>query len=79
MRLRSYHYDFCGCLICMFFVVLYIIGMSFWTDSNLDFWFSQIKNKPIDVPYWISLLATIFLNGVCLPGNIIASLCKLLV
>lgn len=61
--------------IAAFYCVL--IGMiSFWTDRNLDFWFSYFKGHPIDVPYWMSFLVSVVFNVIIVGFNIIAELAK---
>jgi hypothetical protein len=54
-----------------------IFGVSFWTDRTLEFWLSYLKHEPIYVPYWLSLLLTIILNGAALLINIISELIRL--
>ena len=60
------------------FVLIATTAMSFWTDSNLDFWASYFKGTPTDVPFWLSWVATIFLP-VSVPGNVFASVARFFV
>lgn len=56
-----------------YFGIVYLL--SFWTDRNLDFWFSYFKGVPVDIPQWISFLLTL-LSPIAFVGNIIAELFK---
>lgn len=67
-----------GCFVMSIFVSIYfglIYLLSFWTDRNLDFWFSYFKGVPVDIPQWISFLLTL-LSPIAFVGNIIAELFK---
>lgn len=59
------------------FILGIIALLSLWTDSNLDWMMSEIKGQVVNVPYWLSLLTTIFLNGFIIALNIIISLIRL--
>ena len=52
---------------------------SFWTQSNLNFWLSYFKGTAVYVPYWLSFLLTLVLNGVIFVANLVASLARYLV
>jgi hypothetical protein len=56
-----------------YFGIVYLI--SFWTDRNLDFWFSYFKGVPADVPQWLSFVATLF-TPITIPANIIMELAR---
>jgi hypothetical protein len=61
--------------------VLCAIGavISKWTESNLEFWLSLIKGQPVDVPYILALILTIFVNGVGILFNVVSELLKLVI
>ena len=59
------------------FVIGVFVALSFWTDRNLDFFVSYFKGSPVDVPFWLSALVTILLNGLILVANIIAEIVRL--
>ena len=51
-------------------------GLVFWTDRNLDFWLTVKKGVPVDVPIWLSALASIFAPFAVL-GNIVGEIARL--
>lgn len=67
-----------GCLVMMAFVSFYfglVYLFSFWTDRNLDFWFTYFKGMPVDIPQWLSFVATIF-GPISIAANIIMELAR---
>lgn len=58
----------------LIFAVVPLLG--FWTDRNLDFWLSQMKGHPVNVPYWLSLVLTIVTNGLAIIANVIAEIAR---
>ena len=63
----------------MFIILIYLIlfiPVAFWTDSNLDFWLSYIKKTSIDIPFYVSYIVSVILNGIILAINIILSLLR---
>jgi len=64
-----------GCLIYFLFVAILIMPVSCWTNSNMDFWFSQLKERPVDVPFGLSMVITIF-GPATIGINIIASVAR---
>jgi len=58
-------------------LVVLIVPISFWTDRTLDFWLTYFKGNPIDVPFWLSMLATLIFNGFILAVNIISEIVRL--
>ena len=34
--------------------------MASWTDRNLDFWLTFLKGETVDVPFWLSWVASAF-------------------
>ena len=57
--------------------VLCLFGIPLWTEVNLEFWLSQLKGKPIDVPYWMAFIVTVCFNAITLFFNIITEIYKL--
>lgn len=53
-----------------------IIGLVFWTDRSLDYWATIMAGAPRDVPMWMSVIATIVLNGVTIAFNIITEILR---
>ncbi len=47
-----------------------------WTDSNLDYAVSWLKDKPTNVPMWLSAIFAFIFNGVGLAFNIIVTILK---
>jgi hypothetical protein len=64
-----------GCLIVLIILSVFPL-LALWTDSNLDFWLSYISHKPVDIPYLLSLLITVVLNGVIILANVILSILR---
>ena len=54
-----------------------VILLSMWTDRTLDFWLTFIKHSSVDVPMWLSVIATIVFNGGMLAINIISEIVRL--
>jgi hypothetical protein len=49
-----------GCVFFLFVIFAIYYPICLWTDRNLDFYCSQIKGVPVDVPFWMSMVASIF-------------------
>ena len=64
-----------GCVAMLGFYLGIVYLLSLWTDRNLDFWFSYAKGFEVDIPQWISFLATIF-APISVPVNILMELFK---
>lgn len=68
-------------LVLFFFFVLIIpsvlILLFMWTDRTLDFWCTYISGNVVDVPFWLSAIATLVGNGVMLGLNIISEIVRL--
>lgn len=48
-----------------------------WTDKNLEYFVSYLKERPVKIPFWISAVV-VFLTNVCtLFFNIICEIIKL--
>jgi hypothetical protein len=72
MKLRTGNVGCSGILA----IVAVILLVSWWTNSNLDFWISYFKGHAVHVPYFLSVLLTIVLNGVDLLLNVVASIAR---
>ncbi len=67
-----------GCLVMSAFLGFYcflVYLLSFWTDRNLDFWFTYFKGREVDIPQWLSFLISFF-SPIAFLGNIIMELAK---
>lgn len=67
-----------GCAAFIIFPSLYfglVYLLSLWTDRNLDFWFSYFKGAEVDIPQWLSFIATL-IAPVAVVGNVIMELFK---
>ena len=53
------------------------ILLTLWTDRTLDFWMTYAKGAPVDVPFWLSFIMTIILNGAMMLVNILTELFRL--
>lgn len=62
-----------------FYLVL-VVGvisvLSYWTDSNIDFWLTHFKGVETNCPWWLSTLATVFSFGLAIPLNILSEICE---
>ena len=56
---------------------LLVVPVSLWTDRNLEFYLSLLKGVAVKVPFILSLLLTIILNGVALALNIVFEIIRL--
>jgi len=53
------------------------VALTFWTDRTLEFWLSYFKEAPIDVPWYLSALATLVSNGLSVPINVVSEIARL--
>ena len=62
------------------FIAFMMLGalLASWTESNLEFWLTMIKGQPVDVPYALALILSIFTNIFGFTFNIISELFKLI-
>ena len=61
------------------FCLLVICLLSFWTDRNLDYLGQWIQgNNTFNLPYWVSFIATVVLNGVTFAFNVIMEIIRLI-
>jgi hypothetical protein len=67
---------FKGCTVIGLFSLTIALICGKWTDSNLEFWLSHFKGEAVEVPYWISFVTTLVLNGAIIVINILAELFK---
>lgn len=70
-----------GCLsviIFFLFIAIILAVLTMWTDRTFDFWCSYIGNHTVDVPYWLSFLASLIGNGLTLMLNIISEIARLI-
>lgn len=65
-----------GLLVLAAIVFALIWVLSLWTDRNLEFWLSYWKGQPVEVPGWLSFLATFILNGIILLANTIGEIAR---
>jgi len=70
-----------GCLPVLIF--LFVIGLIFaflagWTEGNMEWLFGKIAGRPIDVPYWLALVANLVTNVFGIGFNILCELAKLI-
>jgi hypothetical protein len=56
-----------------------IIPFFMWTDSNLDWVATYIKKEPVDIPMWISIIASIIFNAITFAFNIIVSIIRVII
>lgn len=67
-------------LVLLIFSIIPVLSLlSFWTDRTLDFWVSYFKGINVNVPFWISILSSIFFNVISLGVNIISEIMRLIV
>lgn len=78
MKLRDEN----GNVVIFFTIWAVIVGMvtsviALWTDRTLDYWLTYFKGAEVDVPYWMSWLVTLFLNGITLGVNLVSEIVRL--
>jgi hypothetical protein len=66
-----------GWVLAMAILVGIFVALTFWTDRTLDFWLSYFKEMPIDVPWYLSALATLVSNGLSIPVNVVSEIARL--
>ena len=64
--------------VAFFMVFVFLFLLAFWTETNMEWLFSKFAHRPIDVPYWLAAVATIFTNIFGLWFNILCELAKLI-
>lgn len=63
-------------LLIVIVITCMIIPLVLWTGRNLDFWISFFKHKSVHVPFWLSLLLTLFSGGTITVLNIIGEIAR---
>lgn len=58
---------------CMTVIILLVL----WTDRTLDFWCTHFSGHAVNVPLWLSAIATFVGNVVMLILNIISEIVRL--
>ena len=56
-----------------------VIGVAFWTDSNLEWALSLIKGAEVQVPFILSLILTVIGNVVTVLANVVCEIAKLVI
>lgn len=59
-----------------FLIFSLIVGK--WTESNIEFWAAHFGNN-VDMPYWLSVFATLVLGPLALVANIVSEIVELFV
>lgn len=59
----------CGCLLLIAFINATIGGLC--TQYVAEYWGAMIKEDPVDIPFWICMVAGLFLGEVAVPAAII--------
>ncbi len=54
-----------------------LIPLTMWTDRTLDFWCTQWSGHFVDIPTWLSFLATVIGNGIMFILNIVSEITRL--
>lgn len=68
----------CGVVITLFLIVVAIICvLTSWADRTLDFWCTYWAHHTVNVPIWLSFLATIIGNAIMFILNIISEIARL--
>ena len=59
--------------------VIIFLGYEYikWTDSNLEYFVSYLKNRPVKIPFWLSTVLVLLTNVCTLVFNIICEIVKL--
>lgn len=70
-----------GCMPFLIFLLvagLFFVFLAGWTEGNMEWLFSKIAGRPVDVPYWLALVANLLTNVFGIAFNIICELAKLI-
>ena len=57
--------------------LLFAALFSIWTDRTLEFWLSLVAHKTVEIPWYLSLAATVLLGPVTTAFNIISEIARL--
>ena len=60
-------------------VMTFLILLMMWTDRNIEFALSYFKGAPVEVPFWISGLATIILNVIVMMFNVVCEIARFVI
>lgn len=63
---------FLGCAVAILIFNLLVGGLL--TEYVFEFWLSYIKGVPVNIPFWICMIAGLFLGQFMLPAAIITLL-----
>ena len=58
-------------------IVPLLILVTIWTDRSLEFWLAFAKGTMVEVPWYLSFLMTMILNGFAVPFNLLTELFRL--
>lgn len=76
-RSRAGH-NLMGCLVILTLWCMIALALSSWTDRNLDFWLSHLKERTVDCPFWLSALLP-FVLPLILLLNVVGEIARLCV
>jgi hypothetical protein len=54
-----------------------LVALSLWTDRNLEFWLSRYKGSEVDLPFWMSAVLSVVLNGIVVAANIVSEIFRM--
>lgn len=79
-RRKDYDEGVAGCIV-MLLIASFVVGVVFlitlWTDRSIDYWLTFTKGTDTDCPFWLSFVATIFLNGIIVAFNLLTEIARL--
>lgn len=58
-------------------IILFTIPLGMWTDRNLEFYLSLIKGTAVHVPFILSWILTVLLNGIILVIDLVLEIIRL--
>jgi len=64
-------------ILALFVIIILSIPVGMWTDRNLEFYLSMIKKTAVHVPFILSWLLTVLLNGIILVIDLILEIVRL--
>lgn len=66
-------------ILVLLFTILLLLVLAVWTDNNLEWVISSLKEVPretVQVPYYLSLGATVLSCGLAVPFNVVCEIIK---
>lgn len=60
-------------------IIIFFLFLSLWTDRTLDFWCTYLAHHVVNVPFWLSFVATVAGNGIIVALNIISEIVRLVI